>query len=699
MGQLLVEHISARRSGRAQLAGGIVKPQGALERPVVLHDHRALDAVGAELGHLLVQGLALPVGGDLDHVEVLAAAAGEAGGLFGDLVGILPVEAREAHPPGQLRDDPPVRFGAARRIVEPLIQPQPALAVGADEILLAPGRGGEDDVGELVADRVDQIDVLVDDDHAAGIDPFAEGFEDFSPIDGTYLMRVAPRQLVEFSRKLLRAAHRLDPGRADDMRHAGMTGHGPGIGIERPAPAAGQFHRRLVARVLPAPDAAALVAAAATDDLAGAPAAAADDAKGRDRLGVAGVVRPVEALLDHDRGLRALAADRLRHHPGRQHDLLGGDAGDLGGGIELELVLGHQPLGPVVIAVGLELAPGGAPLPGRVAGALAEARGAFPLVVDPVLDPLLVLPAVLDDDPGDGVHHQQVGARCDVEPETAVLLGIGDSGGAPGQHEDRLLAVLDALHDPLREQDRLGLVGIGAADQQRVRIHPVLVSRGEVVEPGIAEPRGRADIGRRVVEGEVGRVDRAQGVFGDRVGVLDILIREGLDAERVGPVLLDHVFRHLGGDIQREIPGDRLQDAVDPHHRRFQAVAGRGLLVVALLGDAAAAQRRVAIRVDKFGLLVGDDYNMMGLVIVQHDVVLVGGDPGPEHLDREIRAERVLARLRAAVPAADDRPAVDLVAAGDDAVVARGGQHVGILGGQGDVGFWNVVWSRHFQLP
>ena len=82
MRQLLVEHICAGRAVRGQTAGRVVQPFGADERAVVHHHHRTLNAVRAELAQLLVQRLAFLMRGHLDHEEVLAAAAREAGALF-----------------------------------------------------------------------------------------------------------------------------------------------------------------------------------------------------------------------------------------------------------------------------------------------------------------------------------------------------------------------------------------------------------------------------------------------------------------------------------------------------------------------------------------------------------------------------------------------------------------------------------------
>ena len=137
-------------------------------------------------------------------------------------------------------------------------------------------------------------------------------------------------------------------------------------------------------------------------------------------------------------------------------------------------------------------------------------------------------------------------------------------------------------------------------------------------------------------------------------------------------MLLQNVLADLGRHVQGEVPGHRLKNAVDAHHGRLQTVACRGLRVVALLGDAAAAQGRITVGVDGLGVLVRQDDNVVGLTFVQHDVVLVRRNPGTQRFNREVHVESVVSRFRSAVLVARDGPAVDVVAAGDDAVVAGG---------------------------
>ncbi len=208
------------------------------------------------------------------------------------------------------------------------------------------------------------------------------------------------------------------------------------------------------------------MATGTSDHLPGASTCTADDTQCRDSLGVAGIVRPVEPLLDHDRGLgpRAILF-RLGHPLGRRVDFLHVDLGDLGGLFRLGIVLREKPLLPVFESGSLELAPSRAPLPGRVARALAEPGRGLPLVVDPLLDPLGIFPAVLDDHPGNCQDNRQVGARLDVEVHATVLLSEGNTRRRPRQHKDRLLTALNGGHDEVREQDRLRLVRVRAAHQ------------------------------------------------------------------------------------------------------------------------------------------------------------------------------------------------------------------------------------------
>lgn len=114
----------------------------ACRRP---HQDGALNAVGAELAELLVQGLALAVGGSLHHVEVSSRTARETGTFFQHVVRVRPIKALEAHLLQELGDDPPVGLGLTRCIVEIRIEANTTLAIGAGEGVLAPARRRKDD--------------------------------------------------------------------------------------------------------------------------------------------------------------------------------------------------------------------------------------------------------------------------------------------------------------------------------------------------------------------------------------------------------------------------------------------------------------------------------------------------------------------------------------------------------------------------
>ncbi len=89
---------------------------------------------------------------------------------------------------------------------------------------------------------------------------------------------------------------------------------------------------------------------------------------------------------------------------------------------------------------------------------------------------------------------------------------------------------------------------------------------------------------------------------------------------------------------------------------------------------------------------------MVRFTIVQHDIVLVGRHPRAQGFDGEVGIEGVFLGLRAAVMATGDGPAVDFVAAGDNAVIARGGDDLGAFWWERHIGFWNVIRRRHYSI-
>ncbi len=63
--------------------------------------------------------------------------------------------------------------------------------------------------------------------------------------------------------------------------------------------------------------------------------------------------------------------------------------------------------------------------------------------------------------------------------------------------------------------------------------------------------------------------------------------------------------------------------------------------------------------------------------------MLIGRHPGAQGIDRKVDAKSILGRLGATVFLTGDRPAEDLQAASDNAVIAGRGDNLGVLGGNG----------------
>ena len=69
-----------------------MQTNGAFQRSIWVHVDRALNTIGSHFAELLVQGFAFPFGCHFDHVKVFAAAPGELGQFFGDIVGVFPIK-------------------------------------------------------------------------------------------------------------------------------------------------------------------------------------------------------------------------------------------------------------------------------------------------------------------------------------------------------------------------------------------------------------------------------------------------------------------------------------------------------------------------------------------------------------------------------------------------------------------------------
>ncbi len=96
------------------------------------------------------------------------------------------------------------------------------------------------------------------------------------------------------------------------------------------------------------------------------------------------------------------------------------------------------------------------------------------------------------------------------------------------------------------------------------------------------------------------------------------------------------------------------------------------------MGDTATAKRAVTVGVYKLGILIGDNHNMVRFTLVQHNIVLIGGNPRAKRLHREILAKGVAIRCRTTVFAALNRPAIHFIATGNDTIIASRGDDVGI---------------------
>ena len=122
------------------------------------------------------------------------------------------------------------------------------------------------------------------------------------------------------------------------------------------------------------------------------------------------------------------------------------------------------------------MAPGGAPLPRGVAGALAETGIGFPEVGDPFVDKFLVFPALLQNDSLDSHVHDGVGAGIEINVQATVFFRIGHAGGAARiDHNDLAVIAVDALQDPMVPQHGFSLERIGAGDDHTVRQGEIFV--------------------------------------------------------------------------------------------------------------------------------------------------------------------------------------------------------------------------------
>ena len=202
VGHLLVDHVRTLGTTfpRHLLRGafGIVQTHTTHQLAgLVVVESRSLDTLGPHLPQLLMQGLAFFVGSNLDHVISLAVTATETGGLFTDFVGVLPVVAVKTQTLRQLRDNPPVRFGIARCIIELGVQADTAFTVGPYEVLFSPGGRRQHDVGKLGTDGIAQVDVLIEHNRTTRVHTLLQRIDDVLLVGGTHLVLVISDQFLE----------------------------------------------------------------------------------------------------------------------------------------------------------------------------------------------------------------------------------------------------------------------------------------------------------------------------------------------------------------------------------------------------------------------------------------------------------------------------------------------------------------------
>ena len=226
-----------------------------------------------------------------------------------------------------------------------------------------------------------------------------------------------------------------------------------------------------------------------------------------------------------------------------------GTAGDGRCGIEGQLVVAEDRRFPL----GLGLAE-----------ATATPRGVLvdlgAILDDVVTDEVRVLPALLQDVARDGAEGPGIGAGQDLEVDAAVLLGVGRGERLARVDVDDLRA---AGLQPLSEGDGLRLVGIGAKHHRDIGLGVVGVAGAEGVDAAVIEPGGVGAVTGVVVRRDVGRADRVVRKLGDDEVVLEVLVRVVLEAHRELAVLLDGVGDQLGDDLDRGVPGDGLEGAID----------------------------------------------------------------------------------------------------------------------------------------
>ena len=306
----------------------------------------------------------------------------------------------------------------------------------------------------------------------------------------------------------------------------------------------------------------------------------------------------------------------------------------------------------------------------------------------------LVRQAFLIDVGEPGVEQGQVGARVDGKVHHAVLAGFDltgiDGDGAARVDDDdarrgnRLGAELGSFlvhrgaahirHPMVQEIVGLGFERVGPDGHDGVGKLGIFVAIVQFAHAHVAGGMDLGIVGRPVVNPDVLHLHGAEielaGAPGVFVAAAGSAVVKGGDEQSVFPHVVDDRDGDARDQIERIVPARRLHLAVAPHHRIGEAlqfgVARAGIAHFRHARAAHGAETRihhaVLVRLD-------DDVNVFPVLL--DDVVHRGGVPSGGFgrlLLAEIDTELVLIRGRTALLV--HGPAIGLVAAADDAVVA-----------------------------
>ena len=282
---------------------------------------------------------------------------------------------------------------------------------------------------------------------------------------------------------------------------------------------------------------------------------------------------------------------------------------------------------------------------------------------------------------------------------TGYLLAAVDGHGAAGVRDDHACAVLHALDHVVQEQVGLAFHRVGADKEDGVRPLVVCVIVVQLVDAHVAAGMHFRHIGRAVVDAAVLDLHRLEVQLPGAPGVLITTSRSAVvehrDVKIVFVVLIDHPRRHPCHKIKRIVPGCRLPCAIAPDQRLGQTLfLGSGHVRAAVFGHAGTADRAEARVHDTIHIRL--DHQVNRPAVLANDVVHRGRIPVcglGRLLCRQILARPVVGEGALLV----HRPSVGLVAATDDAIVARG--IVDLRIGRNDRQPVDLSFESHFSLP